>query len=202
MEINLKDLCDVISTWAESPDNEDFLRSLNRMKSDISIKTYIPIGQKQELLRKVLSGSIFLQNTTDCDFSISSEISLTLNGLLAYTNIIGGEEIDVVGEKYYDLLWSSEIANYIYDMCKFDFDKLCQMYRQTLEYYNVNQIQEMIDGLDVSEIEKSVDKIGNLYSQLDKETIHDLSQIMGANDANIANIRDSIDKTVYDTLNR
>lgn len=194
-----------ILEFTNNPEDNDKVKAFEDVKSNLIIKTYLPIKDKQRIIRLVLSGSVLMTEGDYVDFALSCEMCLTLYGLLSYTNVkYDGTIIEGTPEAY-DLIWSSGIGEYIQSMCDFDFKKLRELTFKEMDFYNLNDLVSTLGDFDFANIDALTKQMKSLNDKIGddeyRDMIHDLASIIGNNDPFVNGVREGIDSSILSGLN-
>lgn len=175
----IKNIEDEIAIFVDLEDEKSF----NKICKDLRFIDYLPLSSKRAYLGVFIMriGMMEIDLEDASNFAIELEKLSTLYLLLQpYTNI----EIDVddFSDEDYDTLMRSGFINKVMHFCGADYYKtqnlLSESYRIESIIKNYNASQE----LDLNKIEKTIESLKNMFSNLSSEDIQNLNSIITAND--------------------
>lgn len=139
---------------------------------NIKIKKYINIIEKYAIIKMFLLrfNDIYmnklLSNELDIDLDfvyMQYEIMSTFNILFSYTNV--EVDIDDINSENYDLLQSTGLYEYIYNLCKIDYDKFVSICDKVSGIDSLNIISKINDVFDKN---PTIDDFNNAISKFEK----------------------------------
>lgn len=192
-EISIHDIVDACLDFINDAENEEKLKALEDIKSKMVIKDYMPLQQKELLLRKAL---IDIRTVDDepYHFATATEIALSFDVLLAYVINLNLYEITATYKDYdfYDIFSICGIFDYIKQYAGRDYDACVKMFDRTVSFDN---IKELLSELSVT-MPENIDALTNEFKRFRMETDPDLLKNLN----NIAGFNDSLTKSVKEGI--
>ncbi len=198
------DIVKVLETCADfltEPTNKEYESAFNELKSNIVIRQYLSVSEKEMVLQKTI---LDIKQSDESPFSyvINTEISLTFNALLAYTNI-DSEILDAAKDpQFYDLLWQSGLCDYILQYCQRDYDRLCDMVFHMLSYENLFVLVDELKGLNSEDIARLTDEFKMFRLETKPESLIALGNIAASSDPLLTTIKASVESAAYDAISQ
>lgn len=166
---------------------------LDELGSRITVKSYLPILEKMEILYDFYFSKNSLFSSIEGEI-IEFEMNKFWKILLRYTNI----EIDdkkLCNLDNYDLCFSM-IHDYIVQFCYIDYNRTCKMVSDYMIMTCVKMISSYFEEMDTKEIENSNKEMKEFLKTLtnDKELISELNSLLILNDPNTKRMIENLKK--------
>jgi hypothetical protein len=182
------------------PTDEDAIAGMNKIYESIIIKPHLPLSQRQNTLLRVLVDIRVNEEATLIDIANALELSLTFNGLLAYTNINPDVVDNYKNEIMYDLLWMSGFCDFVLDRCQKDFERLEKQVYSMISFDNLRLLIENLAQLDVGNIEQLTEEFKAFTFKANPETIKNLADISRFNDPFVQEFKTGMTNAMYKAL--
>ena len=201
-QYKIYEILSVASNWAMDPENKDNILELEKIKEELIIRSYMPIGMKELCLRKAI---IDMRTTEEEELpygiSVKYEIALLFDCLLAYVVNIDPEIDSIFKDRdFYDLLWISGIAERILEYCEEDYKLLVNMANRMISFDNFKELIKNIQLTSPEQIERLTNEFKNFVVELNPESLKHLDSIMAYNNPIINNIKKEVDNIAYNTI--
>lgn len=166
---------------------------LDELGSRITVKSYLPILEKMEILYDFYFSKNSLFSSVEGEI-IEFEMNKFWKILLRYTNI----EIDdkkLCNLDNYDLCFSM-IHDYIAQFCYIDYNRTCKMVSDYMTMACVKMISSYFEEMDTKGIENSNKEMKEFLKTLtnDKELISELNSLLILNDPNTKKMIENLKK--------
>lgn len=198
--IELSTILAACNEFLLDPTDEDAIAEMNEIQSALIIRPHLPLSQRQIVLLKVLMDIRVPEEATITDISDALELSLTFNGLLAYTNINPDVVQNYKNPIMYDLLWMSGLCDFILERCHNDFERLEKQVYSMISFDNLRMLIENLAQLDIGNIEELTREFKEFTFKANPETIKDLAEISRFNDPFIKDFKEGMEKSMYNAL--
>ena len=148
--------------------------------SGLEIRDYIPILEKDRIMRMFLVSKTIMENN-DADavsMAVELEVKYKFEILLNYTNIVVKDE-DVTFENY-DVLEKNLVFEHIYSVCHKDYDYFIGMIKDMIGFNNNSVAFNILKSIDVSQMNETIKGFTTALS--DKENVKAISHILDFSD--------------------
>jgi hypothetical protein len=140
------------------------------------------------------------EEATLTDIADALELSLTFNGLLAYTNINPDIVNNYKNEIMYDILWMSGFCDFILERCQRDFERLEKQVYSMISFDNLRLLLDSLAQLDVGNIEELTREFKEFTFKANPETIKDLAEISRFNDPFVKDFKEGMSNAMFNAL--
>ena len=108
---------------------------------------------------------------------------------------------DLITIENYDLLYPI-FASFIRSFCEEDYKMVIEMLHDSINLYNINNLVETAEAIDVEELHKAAEESQKLIEDLakNKQLVEALKDIMIANDSNTALVIDELNKIASEKI--
>lgn len=185
----------LLDPMSESAQNE-----INEIQSNLLIRPHLPLSQRQNVLLRVLMDIRVNEEATLVDIANALELSLTFNGLLAYTNINPDVVDNYKNEIMYDLLWMSGMCDFILDKCHNDFERMEKQVYSMISFDNLRLLLENLNQLDIGNIEELTREFKEFTFKANPETIKNLAEIAQFNDPFVTEVKKQMTDKAFEVL--
>jgi hypothetical protein len=191
------------SNYIENPEDTERKGVLDEIKTNLMIKPYMPLKQKEICLRKMI---IDIRSEVDAPYSFAAgyEISLFFNCLLAYViNLDTDINVYYKDSDFYDLLHISGLCDYILSFCNDDYQELKRMADRMIAFDNLANLMNDIKITSPEQIERLTKEFENFSSvETNSKVLSQLSAIAAANDPLLMEIKKSIEDKAFEEANK
>lgn len=195
--VDMLDLLDVTAQWLVDPNNEEYCAELNKIKSNLIIKAFLPMEAKKALVQEVIMRVTTADNPL-YGFAENLELSLTFDVLMAYTNIEWRTSYEVKCAPFYDILWGSGICDEIISRCRADYERVLKLIEMSLSFSNLTSLIDTIKEINPESLEKTMQEINKLKLDIDPGVIHDLALLSRDADPLLHQMADTVEAAAYD----
>ena len=198
MEIKIK-FQDLVNKCSEFLNGTITQEELAEATKDLRVRYYIPMKEKIEIIQDILYESYFIMEPIELKVK-GIEISKILKGFLAYFN-----NIEYSAE---DKKLINECDEYCYEMINLvicvgspelvklfekDYEQLCRMLDVTVAQGDINNLLNILQGLDTETLKKENDKLRRSFKDITKteegqKAVADLLEIARFNDPTMKKI--------------
>lgn len=194
----IEEVLTVATEWLNDIENKEKLEALEEMKTSFVVRDYMPIVQKEILLRKALIDTHFDEEIMPYTASILYEISIVFDGLLAYVvNLNPAIDSFYKDSAYYDVLKLSGIIDYILSFCEKDYDAFKHMADRMISFDNLNELSKNFELSSPEQVQQLTDEFKRFTTETNPEILKALGNIAAANDPLLTNIRTSIEDAAF-----
>lgn len=186
------------ANWLDDPEDEEKTKAIDDIKMNLVIKDYVPLRQKELVLRKALLDIRSNEDILPYTASILYEIALMFDCLLAY--VVNIEyDIDSVYKDadFYDVLKMSGISDYILSFCEKDYEDLRKMADRMISFDNLMELSKAVEITSPEQIDKLTDEFKRFRTELDPEMLKQLSNIMAGNDPLVTTIKTAVENEAF-----
>lgn len=194
--VDVLDLLEAASQWLVEPENEQYRTELNKIKSEIVIRSFLPMDAKKTLVQDVIM-KVMTADPSLYGFADALELSLTFDVLLSYTNIEWQTSYEVKCDSFYDILWGSGVCDDIINRCRSDYERTVKLIEMSLSCDNLKSLIETIKNINPDSLEKTMKEINKLKLDIDPKIIRDLAQLSRSTDPLLNQVADVVEATAY-----
>lgn len=178
------------------------LKTLEDLKAQLVIHTYLPMQEKVICLYKVTIDADKSMEVAASAFTAGLEMALCFDGLLAYTNI----DINIPKEwkiyESYDAIYQSGLADYILQYCEKDYSRLTNLMERTISYENLRELMDSLSAIQPQAMNDMLEEFKRFRENATPEMLHDMAAIMQFNDPTLYNLKERLIDGVTDQLER
>lgn len=201
--IDFEGFMDALRNFSDHPDDAEAEKRLNEAKGELVIRSYIPISEKEEIVKSILAHTITSEDLYSVSPYVAVEIGETIFGLMAYAGLqVSDPWRDYMEDA--DLIWLTGVGDYIQSMCDFDFKKLQRMVDNSLNFYNLDNLIKSINAIDTTNVGKLVGQLSDFTDKIGdenyKDVMHDMATILGNTDEFTNGVRAGIDDSILNAL--
>ena len=184
--------------FLENPTDENAFMELEGIKNSLVVKDYMPIAQKEIVLRKAIIDMRVDEEAMPYTASILYEIALLFDCLLGYV-INLDQNIDGLYKdaSFYDILKLSGVVDYILKFCAKDYEQLIRMADRMISFDNLNELCKNISIVSPEEVTKLTQAFNNFTTDTNPEVLKRLGDIMAADDPLLANVKNAIEDNAF-----
>jgi len=188
----------VCAEWLNEPENADKLKAVEDIKTSLVIRDYMPIGQKELVMRKALIDMRSDTQIMPYTASILYEIALLFDCLLAYVvNLDANIDNLYKDASFYDILKMSGIIDYILSFCGNDYESLRKMADRMISFDNLNELVKNIELTSPEQIDRLTQEFKNFTTNINPEIFKHMGTIMAGNDPLLTNIKNTIEDEAF-----
>ena len=194
--VDMLDLLDVTAQWLVDPNNEEYCAELNKIKSNLIIKAFLPMEAKKALVQEVIMRVTTADNPL-YGFAENLELSLTFDVLMAYTNIEWEDGLEVKDAAFYDSLWASGVCDMILEYCRSDYERVVRMVENMFSFENLYNLVETINKMTPDSVDELTKEVKRIRLESDPQILHDYATLARAGDPILHKMADAIEETAY-----
>lgn len=197
-QYKIQDVLTIAAEWLDDANNQEKMDAFEDMKASLVIRDYMPIAQKELLLRKALIDIKMDEEIMPYTASILYEIALVFDGLLAYVvNIDPAVDTYFKDAQFYDLLKISGLIDYILSFCENDYNDFCKLAEKMISFDNLSELSKNLELTSPEQIQRLTDEFKQFTTETNPEVLKSLGNIAAANDPLLTNIRTSIEDAAF-----
>ena len=184
--------------WLNDPENEEKAKAFEEIKTALVIRDYMPLGQKELVMRKALIDMRSDEQVLPYTASVLYEIALLFDCLLAYVvNLDANIDSIYKDASFYDILKLSGIIDYILSFCEKDYDSLRQMADRMISFDNLKELTKNIELASPEQVQRLTDEFKRFTTETTPEVLKHMGEIMAANDPLLTNIKKNIEDEAF-----
>lgn len=197
-QYKIQDVLTIAAEWLDDASNQEKMDAFEDMKASLVIRDYMPIAQKELLLRKALIDIKMDEEMMPYTASILYEIALVFDGLLAYVvNIDPAIDTYFKDAQFYDLLKISGLIDYILSFCEKDYNDFCKLSEKMISFDNLSELSKNLELTSPEQIQRLTDEFKRFTTETNPEVLKSLGNIAAVNDPLLTNIRTSIEDAAF-----
>lgn len=184
--------------WLNDPEDEEKANLFETIKSQLIVREYMPLGQKEICLRKAIIDVRSDEELMPYTASILYEIAVLFDCLLAY--VVNLEpDIDSLYKdaSFYDLIVMSGLKDYILSFCGKDYEDMRHMADRMITFDNLKELTKMLNFASDEEVRSLTNEFKNFTTNTDTELLRGLSKLMAMNDPLMNSIKNSVEDTAF-----
>lgn len=194
----IEELLVIAVNWLNNPEGEEETKALEDLKAALIIKDYMPIGQKELLLRKTIIDMRSDEEIMPYTASILYEIAILFDCLLAYVvNLDPNIDSFYKDAAYYDVLKLSGLTDYIMSFCEKDYNVLYHMAEKMISFDNLKELAKNIEISSPEQIERLTDEFKRFTTETNPELLKALGNIAAVNDPLLMSIKNNIEEEAF-----
>ena len=194
----IEDVLTVCVNWLNDQENEEAALAFNELQSNLVIRNYMPIEQKELVLRKALIDAKIDDNITPYTLSVLYEIAMLFDCLLAYVvNIDPSMDSYYKDVNFYDILQMSGLIDYILSFCEKDYENLCRLADRMVSFDNLNELSKNLELTSPEQIDRLTNEFKRFTVDTSPEVLKSLGNIAAADDPLLMTIKKNIEDEAY-----
>ena len=184
--------------WLNDPEDEEKALKFNEIQQGLVIRDYMPLGQKELIMRKALIDMRSDEQVLPYTASILHEIALLFDCLLAYVvNLDPNIDNIYKDASFYDILKLSGIIDYILSFCEKDYESLRQMADRMISFDNLKELTKNIELASPEQVQRLTDEFKRFTTDTNSEVLKHMGEIMAANDPLLNRIKTNIEDEAF-----
>ena len=184
--------------WLNDPENEEKAKKIEDIKSSLIIRAYMPLEQKEILMRKALIDMQSDKEIMPYTASILYEIALVFDCLLGYVVNLDADIDNLYKDaSFYDILQLSGIIDYILSFCEKDYESLRKMADRMISFDNLKELSKNIELTSPEQINELTEEFKRFRTDTSPEVFKHIGQIMASNDPLLNNIKNNIEGEAF-----
>ena len=184
--------------WLNDPENEEKVKKIEDIKSSLIIRAYMPLEQKEILMRKALIDIRGDEEIMPYTASILYEIALVFDCLLGYVVNLDADIDNLYKDaSFYDILQLSGIIDYILSFCEKDYESLRKMADRMISFDNLKELSKNIELTSPEQINELTEEFKRFRTDTSPEVLKRIGQIMASNDPLLNNIKNNIEGEAF-----
>ena len=186
--------------WLNDPENEEKSNAFEDIKTALVIRDYMPLEQKEIIMRKALIDMRSEEEVMPYTASILYEIALVFDCLLAYVVNLDPNIDNVYKDaSFYDILYMSGVIDYILSFCGRDYEFLRKMADRMISFDNLKELSKNIEVTSPEYINALTEEFKHFRTDTNPEVLKHLGEIMAGNDPLLNNIKKNVEDVAYKT---
>lgn len=184
--------------WLNDPENEEKSKAFETIKSQLIVREYMPLGQKEICLRKAIIDVRSDEELMPYTASILYEIAVLFDCLLAY--VVNLEpDIDSLYKdaSFYDLIVMSGLKDYILSFCGKDYEDMRHIADRMITFDNLKELTKTLESASPEAVNELTREFKNFTTDTNIEMIKHLSEIMAHNDPLMTKVKDTIEEGAF-----
>lgn len=200
-KIKLYDMLKVCSEYLTEPENEEKIKAYNDMMAKLVIRDYVPLQQKELLLRKALMDIRMVEDTA-YHFTAASEIALVFDILLFYVVNLDVDSVETIYKDYdyLDLLEFAGVCDTIKQYAGKDYDKCVKMFDRTVSYDNVTNLIKEVNSASPEKLDSVTDELKRFRATLTPEMLKTIGDIYAHSDPLINTVKNAVEETAWQAV--
>lgn len=194
--VDILDLLEAASDWLSEPEDEEKTKNFEKIKSEIIIKSYMPLATKNAVVKRALFDIKTSDDRLD-EFPQALEISLLFDVLLEYTNIQWDNDVELKDAAFYDILWASGVCDMILEYCRPDYERVIRMVETMFSFENLCSLVDMINKMTPDSVEELTKEIRKIRVDSDPKVLHDYATLARSADPILHKTADAVEDTAY-----
>lgn len=187
----------ICANMLTEPENEEYTKAYDEMLKDLVIRAYMPIEQKELILRKALI-DIRTIDDESYHFTTGLEIAKLFDILLAYVvNLDNNIESLWKDYEFYDILWVAGVPDYILQFAGADYARCEKMMDSTLSFDNIKQLLQEIKDTSPEEIAKLTQAFDRFALNTNPDVLKALGNMMANEDPLVNEIKNGVMDAAY-----
>lgn len=185
--------------WLNDPESEEKNKVLEDIKTALVIRDYMPLEQKEIVMRKALIDMRSDEEVMPYTASILYEIALVFDCLLAYVVNLDPNIDNVYKDaSFYDLLYMSGVIDYILSFCGKDYEFLRKMADRMISFDNLKELSKNIEIASPEYINALTEEFKRFRTDTNPEMLKHLGEIMAGNDPLLNNIKKNVENVAFE----
>lgn len=188
--------------WLNDPENEGKAKNFENIKSNLIIREYLPLGQKEICLKKAIVDVRSEEELMPYTASILYEISILFNCLLAYVVNLEPDINNLYKDaSFYDLIVLSGLKDYILSFCEKDYKEMRHMANRMITFDNLKELTKTLNSASPEAIDELTKEFKNFTAETNIEMLKRVSDIMAHNDPLVTKVKDAIEDGAFKYAN-
>ena len=190
----------ICANMLTEPENEEYTKAYDEMLKNLVIRAYMPIEQKELVLRKALI-DIRTIDDESYHFTTGLEIAKLFDILLAYVvNLDNNIESLWKDYEFYDILWVAGVPDYILQFAGADYARCEKMMDSTLSFDNIKQLLQEIKDTSPEEIAKLTQAFDRFALNTNPDVLKALGNMMANEDPLVNEIKNGVMDAAYQAV--
>lgn len=187
----------ICANMLTEPENEEYTKAYDEMLKNLVIRAYMPIEQKELVLRKALI-DIRTIDDESYHFTTGLEIAKLFDILFAYVvNLDNNIESLWKDYEFYDILWVAGVPDYILQFAGADYARCEKMMDSTLSFDNIKQLLQEIKDTSPEEIVKLTQAFDRFALNTNPDVLKALGNMMANEDPLVNEIKNGVMDAAY-----
>ena len=189
--------------WLNDPESEEKNKAFEDIKTALVIRDYMPLEQKEIIMRKALIDMRSDEEVMPYTASILYEIALVFDCLLAYVVNLDPNIDNVYKDaSFYDLLYMSGVIDYILSFCGKDYEFLRKMADRMISFDNLKELSKNIEIASPEYINALTEEFKRFRTDTNPEMLKHLGEIMAGNDPLLNNIKKNVENVAFEAAQK
>ena len=184
--------------WLNDPENEEKSNAFEDIKTALIIRDYMPLEQKEIIMRKVLIDMRSEEEVMPYTASILYEIALVFDCLLAYVVNLDPDIDNVYKDaSFYDLIVMSGLKDYILSFCGKDYENMRHMADRMITFDNLKELTKALEVASPEAVNELTREFKNFTADTNIEMIKKIGEIMAHNDPLITKVKGAVEEGAF-----
>lgn len=196
-QFTIGEILAICANMLTDPANEEYTKIYDDMLKDLVIRAYLPLEQKELVLRKALI-DVRTVDDESYHFTTALEIAKLFDILLAYVVNI---DLDIESlwkdYEFYDILWVAGVPDYILQFAGADYARCEKMMDSTLSFDNIKQLLQEIKDTSPEEIAKLTQAFDRFALNTNPDVLKALGNMMANEDPLVNEIKNGVMDAAY-----
>lgn len=184
--------------WLNDPENEEKANLFETIKSQLIVREYMPLGQKEICLRKAIIDVRSDEELMPYTASILYEIAVLFDCLLAYVVNLEPDIDNLYKDaSFYDLIVMSGLKDYILSFCGEDYEDMRHMADRMITFDNLKELTKTLEVASPEAVNELTREFKNFTADTNIEMIKHLSEIMAHDDPLMIKVKGAIEEGAF-----
>lgn len=184
--------------WLNDPEDEEKGNLFETIKSQLIVREYMPLGQKEICLRKAIIDVRSDEELMPYTASILYEIAVLFDCLLAYVVNLEPDIDNLYKDaSFYDLIVMSGLKDYILSFCGEDYEDMRHMADRMITFDNLKELTKTLEVASPEAVNELTREFKNFTADTNIEMIKHLSEIMAHNDPLMTKVKGAIEEGAF-----
>lgn len=184
--------------WLNDPENKEKANLFETIKSQLIVREYMPLGQKEICLRKAIIDVRSDEELMPYTASILYEIAVLFDCLLAYVVNLEPDIDNLYKDaSFYDLIVMSGLKDYILSFCGEDYEDMRHMADRMITFDNLKELTKTLEVASPEAVNELTREFKNFTADTNIEMIKHLSEIMAHDDPLMTKVKGAIEEGAF-----
>lgn len=184
--------------WLDDPENEEKANLFETIKSQLIVREYMPLGQKEICLRKAIIDVRSDEELMPYTASILYEIAILFDCLLAYVVNLEPDIDNLYKDaSFYDLIVMSGLKDYILSFCGEDYEDMRHMADRMITFDNLKELTKTLEVASPEAVNELTREFKNFTADTNIEMIKHLGEIMAHDDPLMTKVKGAIEEGAF-----
>lgn len=201
IKYTIGELLGICANYLNDPNNEAAANDFKKMKDGIMVKAYMPLQQKELLLRRALLAAQ-VESEDPHSFVVAEELVTLFYIKLSYVVNFDMASLESiwVDKPYADLICASGLDDYITKLGGRDMERTINMFYRTVSYDNLKNLIRTLEATTPENITDLVDAFNKFTMETDPAKLKLFGDIAAFNDPLLVGIKENIIDNAYEAI--